>query len=67
MYEKKGIKKMSESSKNPELHENPNLLKTIPPPLLRDRSTRMARFRSNGTNPDNPSLLSFKDALVPYS
>ncbi|XP_024039224.1 uncharacterized protein LOC112097866 [Citrus clementina] len=58
---------MSESSENSKLHENPNLLKVIPPPLPKDRSTKKARFRSHGTNEDNPPPLSFKDALVPPS
>lgn len=59
--------KMSESFENSELHENPNLLKVIPPPLPEDRSTKKARFHSHGTDKDNPPPLSFKDALVPPS
>lgn len=58
---------MSECSENAELHENPNLLKVFPPPLNEDRSTKKARFRSHGTDEDNPTLLSFKEALVPSS
>ncbi|KAH9745834.1 DUF4283 domain-containing protein [Citrus sinensis] len=56
---------MSESSENLETHENPRLLKTIPPPSPEDRSTKKARFRSHGMDADNPPPLSFKDALMP--
>ncbi|GAY67505.1 hypothetical protein CUMW_257030 [Citrus unshiu] len=45
---------MLESSENPELYENPSLLKTIPPPLPEDRSTKKAQFRSHGADADNP-------------
>ena len=56
---------MSESSENPESHENPSLLKMIPPPLPEDCSTKKAFFRSHSMDADNPPLLSFKDALMP--
>ena len=56
---------MSESSENLKTHENPSLLKTIPPPLPEDRFTKKARFRSHGMDADNPPPLSFKDALMP--
>ncbi|KAH9699193.1 putative ribonuclease H protein [Citrus sinensis] len=56
---------MSESSENLETPENPSLLKTIPPPLPEDRSTKKARFRNHGMDEDNPPPLSFKDALMP--
>ncbi|KAK9200230.1 hypothetical protein WN944_015427 [Citrus x changshan-huyou] len=56
---------MSESSENLGTQENPSLLKTIPPPLPEDRSTKKARFRSHGMDEDNPPPLSFKDALMP--
>ncbi|KAH9666253.1 reverse transcriptase domain-containing protein [Citrus sinensis] len=55
---------MSESSETPKPYENPSLLKTIPPPLAEDRSTKEARFRSHEADADNPTPLSFKDALV---
>ncbi|XP_052289925.1 uncharacterized protein LOC127899834 [Citrus sinensis] len=58
---------MSESSENPESHENPSLLKTIPPPLPEDCSTKKALFRSHGMDADYPPLLSFKDALMPHT
>ncbi|KAH9767310.1 DUF4283 domain-containing protein [Citrus sinensis] len=58
---------MSECSENAELHENPNLLKVFPPSLNEDRSTKKARFRSHGTDEDNPTPLSFKEALAPSS
>ncbi|KAH9704483.1 reverse transcriptase domain-containing protein [Citrus sinensis] len=53
-----------ESSENPKPYENPSLLKTIPPPLAEDRSIKKAKFRSHGADADNPTPLSFKDALV---
>ena len=56
---------MSETSENPKSHENPSLVKMIPPPLPEDRSTKNARFRSHGIDADNPPLLSFKDTLMP--
>ena len=55
---------MSESSKTLKPYENPSLLKTISPPLAEDRSTKKARFRTHGADTDNPTPLSFKDALV---
>ena len=55
---------MSESSETPKPYENPSLLKTIPLPLAEDRSTKKARFRSHEADADNPTPLSFKDALV---
>ncbi|XP_024035693.1 uncharacterized protein LOC112096477 [Citrus clementina] len=58
---------MSESSENLKTHENPSLLKTIPPPLPGDRSTKKACFRSHGMDADNPLPLSFKDALMPHT
>ena len=56
---------MSESSENLETHEKPSLMKTIPPLLPEDRSTKKAHFHSHGMDADNPPPLSFKDALVP--
>ena len=55
---------MSENSETLQPYENPSLLKTISPPLAEDRSTKKARFRTHGANADNPTPLSFKDALV---
>ncbi|XP_024046752.1 uncharacterized protein LOC112101069 [Citrus clementina] len=55
---------MSESSETLKPYENPSLLKTIPPPLAEDRSTKKARFRSHEVDADSPSPISFKDALV---
>ncbi|KAH9665772.1 hypothetical protein KPL70_020428 [Citrus sinensis] len=43
---------------------NYNFEKAEPPPLKDDRSTKKARFRSQGADGDNPVTLSFKDKLM---
>ncbi|GAY68969.1 hypothetical protein CUMW_268340 [Citrus unshiu] len=43
---------------------NYNFEKAEPPPLKDDRSTKKARFHSQGADGDNPVTLSFKDKLM---
>lgn len=38
--------------------------KADPPPLKDDRSTKKARFRSQGADGDNPITLSFRGKLM---
>lgn len=41
-----------------------NLEKSSPPPLVKNRSTKKAKFRMHGEDEDNPNPLSFKDMLM---
>lgn len=41
-----------------------NLEKSSPPPLVKNRSPKKAKFRMHGEDEDNPNPLSFKDMLM---
>ena len=41
-----------------------SLDKNSPPPLEDDRSTKKTKFRAQGEDGDNPSMLSFRDKLM---
>lgn len=43
---------------------NPNLMKAAPPLLEEDRTTKKARFREQGSDENNPSVMSFRDSLM---
>ncbi|KAH9666673.1 reverse transcriptase domain-containing protein [Citrus sinensis] len=43
---------------------NPNLIKAAPPLLEEDRTTKKARFREQGSDENNPPVMSFRDSLM---
>ncbi|KAL9444408.1 hypothetical protein AB3S75_017572 [Citrus x aurantiifolia] len=43
---------------------NPNLMKAAPPLLEEDRTTKKARFREQGSDENNPPVMSFRDSLM---
>ncbi|KAK9232243.1 hypothetical protein WN943_022488 [Citrus x changshan-huyou] len=43
---------------------NRNLMKAAPPLLEEDRTTKKARFREQGSDENNPPIMSFRDSLM---
>lgn len=55
---------MSGSSENIGGGKNPSFTRDFPLPLQATRSTKKARMREEGTDEDNPLLVTYKETVV---
>ena len=46
------------------LNRNPRIVNVFSPPLQATRTTKKARTREEGTDEDNPPLVTYKETLV---